>query len=121
MVDRHGNAHWSLLVTSLTAACTSIDKNKLLEWVEYLINNVYIKVGNRVYHQTIGIPMGTDCAPQLANLFLFHYEYSYMKGLMRDNLCMAKRFSDTVRYIDDLLTLNNNSFEEEIINIYPPP
>ena len=39
---------------------------------------------------------------------------------MRDNLCIAKRFSDTVRYIDDLLTLNNNSFEEEIINIYPP-
>ena len=38
---------------------------------------------------------------------------------MRDNLCIAKRFSDTVRYIDDLLTLNNNSFEEEIINIYP--
>ena len=119
MVDRHGNAHWSL-VTSLTAACTSIDETKLLEWMEYLINNVYIKVGNRVYRQTIGIPMGTDCAPQLANLFLFHYEYSYMKGLMRDNLCMAKRFSDTVRYIDDLLTLNNNSFEEEIINIYPP-
>ena len=81
---------------------------------------MYIKVGNRVYRQTIGIPMGTDCAPQLANLFLFHYEYSYMKGLMRDNLCIAKRFSDTVRYIDDLLTLNNNSFEEEIINIYPP-
>ena len=27
---------------------------------------------------------------------------------------MAKRFSDTVRYIDDLLTLNNNNFEEEI-------
>ena len=60
-----------------------------------------------VYRQTIGIPMGTDCAPQLANLFLFHYEYSYMKGLMRDNVCMAKRFSDTVRYIDDLLTRRN--------------
>ena len=119
VVDRHGNAHWSL-VTSLTAECTSIDGSKLLEWMEYLINNVYIKVGNRVYRQTIGIPMGTDCAPQLANLFLFHYEYSYMKGLMRDNLCIAKRFSDTVRYIDDLLTLNYNSFEEEIINIYPP-
>ena len=58
--------------------------------------------------------------PQLANLFLFHYEYSYMKNLMRDNLCMAKRFSDTVRYIDDLLTLNNSNFEEEIPSIYPP-
>ena len=92
----------------------------LTEWMEYLINNVYIKVGNRVYCQTIGTPMGTDCAPQLANLFLFQYEYSDMKGLMRDNLCIVKRFSDTVRYIDDLLTLNNKSFEEEIINIYPP-
>ena len=36
------------------------------------------------------------------------------------NLCMAKRFSDTVRYIDDLLTLNNSNFDEEIPNIYPP-
>ena len=47
VVDRHGNAHWSL-VTSLTAECTSIDGSKLLEWMEYLINNVYIKVGNSV-------------------------------------------------------------------------
>ena len=37
-----------------------------------------------------------------------------------NNGVRTKRFSDTVRYIDDLLTLNNNSFEEEIINIYPP-
>ena len=95
-------------------------KSKLVEWTEYLIDNVYIKVGNNVYRQTIGIPMGTNCAPQLANLFLFHYEHLYMKNLMHDNLCMAKRFSDTVRYIDDLLTLNNSNFEEEIPNIYPP-
>ena len=43
--------------------------------------------------------------------------YPYMKNLMRDNLCMAKQFSDTVRYIDDLLTLNNSNFNEEIPNI----
>ena len=42
-----------------------------------------------------------------------------MKNLMRDNLSMAKKFGNTVRYIDDLLTLNNNNFEEEIPNIYP--
>ena len=88
-----------------------------------MAHTVYIKVGNNVYRQTIGIPMGTDCAPQLANLFLFHYKYLYMKNLMHDNLCMAKRFSNTVRYmymyIDDLLTLNNSHFEEEIPNIYP--
>ena len=58
--------------------------------------------------------------PQLANLFLLKHELSYMKGLMRDNLHVAKRFGNTFRYIDDLLTLNNPRFEEEISNIYPP-
>ena len=57
--------------------CMSIDKSKLVELTEYLIDNVYVKAGNRVYRQTIGIPMGTDCAPQLANLYLFHREYMY--------------------------------------------
>ena len=92
-----------------------------MELTEYLIDNVYVKAGNRVYRQTIGIPMGTDSAPQLANLYLFHHEYMYMRALMKSNLCMAKRFCNTVRYIDDLLALNNNKkFEEEIVNIYPP-
>ena len=80
--------------------------------MEYLI-------GNKVYCQTFGIPMATDCAPTLANLFLFHYEYLYMKKLMKDNMCVAKMFSDTMRYIDDLLTLNNATFDAVIGEIYP--
>ena len=40
---------------------------------------------------------------------------------MRDNLRMAKRFSNTVRYIDDLLTLNNNFEEESPNNTVEPP
>ena len=72
---------------------------------------MYIKVGDNVYCQTVVIPMGTNCAPQLANLFQFHYEYLCMENLMHDNLCMAKRFSDTVRYIDGLLTLNNSNLK----------
>ena len=42
-----------------------------------------------------------------------------MKGLMKKNLCVAKMSSDTVRYIDDLLTLNNTKFEKAINEIYP--
>ena len=81
---------------------------------------MYIKAGNNGYRQNIGIPMGTDCAPQLANLYLFYHEYSYMRSLLKTNLCLAKCFADTVRYIDDLLTLNNNKFNSEMSNIYPP-
>ena len=64
--------------------------------------------------------MGTDCAPLLANLFLFHYEYKFMKEKLKQNNQAAKNFSNTFRYIDDLLTLNNPTFEKEIKNIYPP-
>ena len=49
---------------------TSITVDKLIEYIQFLINNIYVKVGNRVFKQTIGIPMGTDCAPLLANSFL---------------------------------------------------
>ena len=92
---------------------------ELLELLTYLVDNIFVVVGNRIYRQCIGIPMGTDCAPLLANLFLFYYEYAYMKGLMKNDFRLAERFNNTVRYIDDLLALNNMYFAEEIPNIYP--
>ena len=61
----------------------------------------------------------TDCAPLLANLFLFYYEYKYMKNLIMNNIILAKKFNNTMRYIDDLLTLNNTQFDAAIQDIYP--
>ena len=81
--------------------------------MEYLIDNIYVSIGNRVYRQCVGIPMGTDCAPLLANLFLFYYE----KNLIKNNIILAKKFNNTMRYIDDLLTLNNNQFDAAIKDI----
>ena len=80
---------------------------------------MYINVGNRVFRQRVGIPMGTDCAPLLANLFLFYYKYRYMKGLIKNNITLAKRFNFTTLYIDDVLTLKNSRFVTEIQHIYP--
>ena len=59
------------------------------------------------------------CAPLLANLFLFFYEYRYMKSLIKSNIHMARRFNNTMRYIDDLLVLNNTNFVDAIQYIYP--
>ena len=82
--------------------------------MEYLIENIYVSIGNSVYRQCVGIPMGTDCAPLLANLFLFYYEYKY---IIKNNIILAKKFNNTMRYIDDLLTLNNNQFDAAIKDI----
>ena len=114
-INKHGVAYWS---QSLSGS-RDISANALIDMLEYLVDNIFIDVGNRVYRQCIGIPMGTDCAPLLANLFLFYYEYNFMKGLIKTNVNLAKKFGTTVRYIDDLLTLNNSKFKEEISNIYP--
>ena len=63
--------------------------------------------------------MRTDCAPLVANLFLFYYKYKYIRNLIKSNLMLAKKFGTTMRYIDDLLTLNNDMFHSAIVDIYP--
>ena len=66
VVDTKGTAFW----TARAASKHNITEEKLIKLVEYLIDNIYVSIGNRVYRQCVGIPMGTDCAPLLANLTL---------------------------------------------------
>ena len=55
----------------------------------YLLDNIFIRFGTKLYRQTIGIPMGTNCAPLVADLFLFFfffcYERDFLKSLSREN------------------------------------
>ena len=118
LLDIKGKVFWTD-IPSKAAFKFIITEETLLKFVEYLIDNIYVSIGNRVYTQRVGIPMGTDCAPLLANLFLFFYEYKYMKNLIKNNIILAKKFNNTMMYIDDLLTLNNTQFDAAIQDIYP--
>ena len=51
----------------------------------YLFDNFYIKFGTKLYRQTIDIPMGTNCAHLIADLFLFCYQRDVMKSLSRES------------------------------------
>ena len=63
----------------------------------------YTKFGTKLYRQIVGIPMGTNCAPLVADLFLFCYEIDFMKTLSSDNQAdVIKAFNLTSRYLDDL-------------------
>jgi hypothetical protein len=96
--------------------------DNVLSLLNWLIDNTYVTVGNKIFKQCIGIPMGTDCAPYLANLFLYSYEFDFMNKLLKDkNWVMLRKFSKCFRYIDDLLTINNDNFMEKWKHkIYPP-
>jgi hypothetical protein len=84
-----------------------VSKDDLITHINFLIDNIYIDVGKNVFRQKIGIPMGTDCAPFLANLFLYALEFKFLEKLSKENIYLARKFSNSFRYIDDLLMFNN--------------
>ena len=76
-----GNVHLILPVTkdrlsSLLKTQNDINfglvKN-VCEALIYLLDNIYIRFGTKLYRQIVVIPMGTNCAPLLADLFFFFF------------------------------------------------
>ena len=51
--------------------------------LEFMIDNKFVMFGGRAFQQTVGIPMGTNCAPLHADLFLYSYEADFIQGLSR--------------------------------------
>ena len=51
----------------------------------FLLDNIFIQFGTNLYRQVVGIPMGTNCAPLVADLFLFCYERDFLLSLSDDN------------------------------------
>ena len=89
--------------------------------LSFLLDNIYIRFGTELYRQIVGIPMGANCAPLVADLFLFCYERDFMKTLSSDNQAdVIKAFNLTSRYLDDLLNNDNPYFEGMVNQIYPP-
>ena len=43
---------------------------------------IFDMFGGRIYQQTVGIPMGANCAPLLADLFLYSNEADFIQGLL---------------------------------------
>ena len=66
-----------------------------------------------------GIPMGTNCAPLLADLFFYSYENEFLDKLFKEGKRkLARKFNLPYRYIDDLISFNNKRFKEFISDIY---
>jgi len=91
------------------------------EAIKFIMNNCYFTVGGSIFRQIIGIPMGSDPAPFFANFFLFHYESKWIADLKKRDPWKARKFSHICRYIDDLVTPNDdNEFSKSYLQIYPP-
>ena len=62
----------------------------------------------------------TNCAPLVADLFLFCYERDFMMSLSDDKQAdVIGAYNTTSRYLDDILNINNVYFDNMISQIYP--
>ena len=63
---------------------------------------------------------GTNCAPLVADLFLFCYERDFMLSLSDNNQTdIIEALNSTSRYLDDILNIDNPYFEQMVGQIYP--
>ena len=88
--------------------------------LEFLVDNIFVVFGGKVIQQIVGIPMGTNCAPLLADIFLYSYEMEFIQSLLSTGKKkLASQFNFTYRYIDDVLSINNPDFENYLGQMYP--
>jgi hypothetical protein len=101
----------------------------------FLIDNIFFEAGQCLFRQTLGIPMGTNCAVFIANFFLYTYELDFVQRLAQivsptgpqpqvlaqtdaqrvafaTELLLA--FGYTRRFVDDLLSIHNPHFADFI-------
>ena len=97
------------------------NKESLKDAVSFLIGKCYFTIGNLVFKQDIGIPMGIDPAPFWANLFLYFYENKFIQQLVTNKSPRAFMYHSTSRFIDDQCALNDGGdFERSYKDIHPP-
>jgi hypothetical protein len=88
----------------------------IINMLEFLIDNIFAMLGGRVFQQTVGIHMGINCAPLLADLFFYSCEADFIQGLLTKNeKNLARSLNFTFRYVDDVLS----RFGDFIDRIYP--
>ena len=92
----------------------------ICKMIDFLIDNIFVQFGGSLFRQVIGIPMGTNCAPLLADLFLYSYENEFLDNMIRSGHRRLDRlFNLCYGYIGDLIVFSNRKFLDYLKEIYP--
>ena len=82
---------------------------------EFLVDNIYIRFSGQLLGKTVGIPLGTNCALLLADLFLYSYKNEFFDKFIKESKRkLARKFNLSYCYTDDLISFNNKRFKESI-------
>ena len=108
---------------SPTRHMTRINVGLALSLVKLLLSSWRICVCSLVTwytKQIVGIPMGTNCIPLVADLFLYCCGRNFVSDLRRSKrFDLIDKFSDTSRCLGDVFAIDGPDFAEHIPDIYP--
>ena len=62
---------------------TCYSEEQVISMLEFLIDNIFVSFEGTLFQQVVGIPMGTNCAPLLADLFVYSYESEFLQKLVK--------------------------------------
>ena len=83
----------------------------MISMLEFLIDNICVSFGGTLCQQVVGIPMGTNCAPLLADLFSHSFESEFLQKLVKDKKIHEPLISHTgilmTFYLSIILDLQN--------------
>ena len=77
--------YWKKQVWTKSADPDQTSQNTAFDQDCFLLDNIYIRFGTKLFRQIVGMPMGTNCAPLVAELFLFCYERDFVMSLSVEN------------------------------------
>ena len=117
LLRRNGTSEWVNTRRTIPDERRDIDiclnATQISDWIDYLVDHTYVVFNGVIWRQTVGIPMGTPCAGQLANIYCFTYELGFLISLIKTKQYdIAMRFLNTRRYIDDLLNIDFSEFAD---------
>ena len=95
-----------------------VSKESLKEMFAFMINNIIFCFGETLARQVIGIPMGFDPCVFIANFFCYTKELSWALRMVAhgpDTFHILRYFVNTLRYIDDLFSVNNPYFKKYLV------
>ena len=128
-IFKNGNRRYKYLVLGLeetyfvkehSDSKSKYSEDDIIKMLEFLVDNIFVVFAGKVFQQTVGFPISTNCAPLLADSFLYSYEADFIQSLLSTGKKhLASRFNLTNRYIDDVLSINNPEFENYLDQMYP--
>ena len=88
--------------------------------LEFLVDKIFVVFGGKVFQQIVSIPIDTNYAPLLDDIFLYSYDAKFIQSLPPAwKKQLSSQFNFTYRYIDGVLWINYPDFESYLRQMYP--